>query len=413
VQTNGLGGITPVDNGKLLAIGTNYTLTANPGHNWIFSNWVGGTAAPYAVLSGNVAYTFPMQSNLVLRANFVTNLFLAAQGAYNGLFAPTASPRQQTNSGSFTVNVTSSGVLSGNFFLGSETIPILNGQFDVSGAAQVHSTRHGGNPLTASLQLDLADRSLHGTVSDGSFVAMLHGGQSVFSSTHKATNYQGQYTLIIPGTNDPTVGPFGTSYGTVTVDASGNIAFAGGLADGTTSVSRSSVVSKDGFWPFYVPLYGGAGSLWGWNYFTNHTIVSAPFISWINATNSAKTAVYRSGFTNQQTTVIGSLYTATNKPLLSLTNAQVILDGGNLPFSIINQITWASNNAITVPHTAQNTNGLTLRITTSGLISGSFLNPASAKQPVAVNGVLLQNETNATGYFLGTNQSGAFILQPQ
>ena len=30
VQTNGLGGITPVENGKLLAIGTNYTLTAAP-----------------------------------------------------------------------------------------------------------------------------------------------------------------------------------------------------------------------------------------------------------------------------------------------------------------------------------------------------------------------------------------------
>ena len=411
VQTNGLGGITPADNGKLLAIGTNYTLTANPGHNWIFSNWVASGSANF--VSNNPALKFTMQSNLVIEGNFVTNLFLAAQGAYNGLFAPANPPRQQTNSGSFTVNVTSSGVLSGNFFLGSETIPLVNGQFDVSGAAQVHSTRHGGNPLTASLQLDLADRSLHGIVSDGSFVAMLHGDQSVFNSTHKATNYQGQYTLIIPGTNDPTVGPFGTSYGTVTVDASGSIAFGGGLADGTTSVSRSSVVSKDGFWPFYVPLYGGAGSLWGWNYFTNRTVVSAPSLSWINATNSAKTAVYHSGFTNQQTTVIGSLYTSTNKPLLSLTNAQVILEGGNLPFSIINQITWASNNTITVLHNAQNTNGLTLRITTSGLISGSFLNPANAKQTITVNGVLLQNQTNAAGYFLSTNQSGAFILQPQ
>jgi hypothetical protein len=411
VQTNGNGTVTPNDNGKLLALGTNYTLTANPGHNWIFSNWVASGSANY--VSNNSILKLTMQSNLVLRVNFVANFFLAAQGAYNGLFEPTAPPRRQTNSGSFTVNVTSSGVLSGNFFLGSETIPLINGQFDVSGAAQVHSTRRGGNPLIASLQLDLADRSLHGTVSDGSFVAMLRGDQSVFSSTHKATNYQGQYTFIIPGTNDPTVGPFGTSYGTVTVDASGNIAFGGSLADGTTSVSRSTVVSKDGFWPFYVPLYGGAGSLWGWNYFTNHTIVSAPSVSWINATNSATKAVNRSGFTNQQATVIGSLYTVTNKPLLSLTNAQVILEGGNLPFSIINQITWASNNAITVPHTAQNTNGLTLRITTSGLISGSFLNPATAKQPVTVNGVLLQNQTNAAGYFLGTNQSGAFILAPQ
>ena len=40
VQTNGRGGISPVDNGKLLAVGSNYTLTASPGQNWLFSNWV-------------------------------------------------------------------------------------------------------------------------------------------------------------------------------------------------------------------------------------------------------------------------------------------------------------------------------------------------------------------------------------
>jgi uncharacterized repeat protein (TIGR02543 family) len=412
VQTNGHGTVTPNDDGKLLALGTNYTLTANPGQNYLFSNWVGGVSPPYAVAGTNPVYTFTMQSNLVLQANFVTNIFLAAQGAYNGLFAPTNSPRQQTNSGSFTINVTSSGVLSGNLVLGTNTIP-LNGKFDLGGAARILSTPKGGNPLTTALQLNLAGQSVQGTVTDGSFLARLDGDQAVFSPSHKAANYQGQYTLIIPGTNAPAIGPFGASWGTVTVDASGNIVFAGSLADGT-NVSRSSVVSKDGYWPFYLPLYNGAGSLWGWNYFTNNAIVSAPFLSWINATNSAKTAVYRSGFTNQQAAVIGSIYTSTAQPLLGLTNAQVTLEGGGLPFGITNQITLASNNKITVPRAAENTNGLTLTITTkTGLISGTFLNPASAKQTITVNGVLLQNQTNAAGFFLGTNQSGAFNLVPQ
>jgi hypothetical protein len=84
---------------------------------------------------------------------------------------------------------------------------------------------------------------------------------------------------------------------------------------------------------------------------------------------------------------------------------------GNLPFTITNQITLASNNTITVPHTAANTNGLTLKITpNTGLITGSFQNPANPKQTITLNGVLLQNQTNAQGYFLGTNQSGAFTL---
>jgi hypothetical protein len=45
-----------------------------------------------------------------------------------------------------------------------------------------------------------------------------------------------------------------------------------------------------------------------------------------------------------------------------------------------------------------------------GLIIGSFANPAEPKQTIKVNGVILQNQTNAQGYFLGTNQSGAFLL---
>ena len=50
----------------------------------------------------------------------------------------------------------------------------------------------------------------------------------------------------------------------------GTITLAGSLADGT-AISQSSVVSQDGYWPLYVNLYGGKGSLWGWNYFTNNT----------------------------------------------------------------------------------------------------------------------------------------------
>ena len=411
VLTSGLGAVKPDHHGQLLAIGTNYTLTAVAGSNWIFSNWVAVTTPPYPVLSVSSNCTFRMQSNLVLQANFVTNFFLAAQGAYHGLFAPDNPPRRQTNSGSFAFNVTSGGVLSGNLLLGSES-NLLHGQFDVSGKARILSTPHGWNPLTTTLQLNPAGQSVSGTVTDGSFTARLSGDQAVFTTTHQATNYEGQYTLIIPGVSDPTAGPFGTSYGTVKVDSLGNIAFGGSLADGTTSVSQSSVVSKDGYWPFYVPLYGGAGSLWGWNYFTNQTIVSAPMTSWINATNTAKTAAYRSGFTNQQADIIASFYDSTHQPLLGLAGAQVILEGGGLP-AITNQITIAPNNSVTVPNTAGNTNGLTMKIATNGLVSGSFQNPSKPSLLINFNGVLLQNRSNAAGYFLATNQSGAFILGPR
>ena len=414
VQTNGNGGIAPADNGKLLAIGTNYTLTASPGRNWLFSNWVGGITTPYAQLGTNPACAFRMQSNFVLQANFVTNFFLAAQGNYYGLFAPADPPRRQTNSGSFTLTVGPDGSVSGDLYLGADKIPFSNTKFNLGGMAQFVATPVGGKPLTIALQLNLAGQSVQGTVTDGSFIANLSGDQAMFTSMHQATNYEGQYTFIIPGTNDSAIGPFGTSFGTVTVSPDGTLKFVGGsLADGTTGLSQSSGVSKDGYWPFYVPLYNGAGSLWGWNCFSNHTLTSSNYISWINPTNATQGALYRSGFTNEQTTVVISLYTPASAPLLSLTGGQVILEGGNLPFGITNQIKWASNNSITAPtNIAGNTNGLELTITSpgSGLITGSILNPADKSQTIPIHGILLQNQTNARGWFAGTNQSGTFLL---
>jgi hypothetical protein len=287
----------------------------------------------------------------------------------------------------------------------------LSGIFDLAGNTQITSTQQGKSALTTSLQLDFANQSVTGTVTDGSFTAQLLGERAVFNSTHKATNYEGRYTLIIPGTNDSTGGPFGASYGTIRVDALGNITFAASLADGM-SVSQASIVSANGVWPLYVPLYSGNGSLWSWNYFINGAITAATNASWINTTNPAKTALYRVGFTNQALSVISSTYDPNNKPLLALTNGQVILDGGNAP-TITCQITLGSNDTVT-PAASENTNKLALTINKStGVVRGTFVNPSNPNQTVKVNGVLLQNETNATGYFLGTNQSGAFMLSPQ
>jgi exo-beta-1,3-glucanase (GH17 family) len=394
--TNGSGTIQHAAWPKSLVTGKKYKVTAVPKAKNVFVNWVGGTNQPYSILTNSAGYTFTMQSNLLLEANFVTNVFLAAQGAYKGLFAPTGSARQQTNSGSFSFNVTSSGAVSGNLDLGGQTVP-FSGKFNLGGTANILSKPiHGIPSLTTTLQLDFADQSVSGTVIGGAFLAELNGYQDVFSSSDKATGFEGQYTLIIPGTTNPTVGPFGTSYGTVKVSSSGNITLAGSLADGT-AISQSSVVSQDGYWPLYVNLYGGKGSLWGWNYFTNQTITAPSGISWINSTNSCKTTVCRSGFTNQQATLAGGLY----------------LPGQALPSELT--VTLEDTNfSLTISNLSENTNKLTLKMNkTTGVISGSFANPENPKQTIKVNGVILQGQTNAQGYFLGTNQSGTFTLEPQ
>jgi hypothetical protein len=69
-----------------------------------------------------------------------------------------------------------------------------------------------------------------------------------------------------------------------------------------------------------------------------------------------------------------------------------------------------SKNTILLTNAAD-TNKLTLTITkTNGVISGAFANPSHPSQTISVSGVLLQNQTNAQGYFLGTNASGTFIM---
>jgi hypothetical protein len=382
-----------------------YKVTAVPKAKNVFSGWVASGSQSF--VSNKASLTFTMTSGLVLEANFVTNVFLAAEGNYRGLFAPTNSARQQTNSGSFLFSVTSSGAVSGHLDLGGKTVP-FSGKFDLGGTATNIVSRSEPS-LTTTLQLDFADQSVSGTVSNDTFIAALNGDRDVFSGSQKATHFEGQYTLVIPGTTNTNAGPFGVSYGTVKVSDLGTITLAGSLADGT-AISQSSVVSQDGYWPLYVSLYGGKGSLWGWNYFTNHTITNAAVLSWINETNSSRTAVYRSGFTNQDVTLTGGLYVSTNT---LPTNLTATLEGGDLPFAITNGVTISARDKITLTNSSDETNKLKLTITKStGVISGSFANPVNPKKTIKVNGVILQGQTNAQGYFLGTNQSGSFTLDP-
>ena len=55
--------------------------------------------------------------------------------------------------------------------------------------------------------------------------------------------------------------------------------------------------------------------------------------------------------------------------------------------------------------------GLTLTNKASiGFVSGSFYKPGTTAR-ITIRGVIFQQQTNAHGYFLGTNASGTFLLQ--
>ncbi len=417
VRSFGNGAFSPNDNAKSLEINKNYTLKAIPGHNWIFSNWVGGATLPYAVLSTDASYTFSMVSNLVLQANFVPNPFIPEQGTFNGLFLDT-NDVAEASSGFFTLALTTTGAFTGKIMTSGSTYNLpTKTKFDAGG--QVEFTIHTRqNSLTFNLQLDISDpasQQITGTVSDGAWTADLNADRAVFTaSANKAADYEGKYTLAIAGSDDPATSPGGFGCATLSVSSAGLITMTGNLADGT-AMSQSVSVSKDGRWPFYAayatPPAGNGGAVLSWITFSNQPASAlGGTMYWFRP--AAKTpAVYQSGFTNIAS-VVGSAYNPTAKPLLALTNGQVTLDSGDLPYAISNQITLTPTETIIVPHTVEVTNKLALTINkTTGAISGSFANPSDSKQTITVKGVLLQNQTNAAGYFLDANQSGAFLLE--
>ena len=71
VSTNGLGTLSPNDNGASLQIGKNYSITATPGSGIVFTNWTGGTNLPLAFITNGTTIQFLMVSNLMLQANFL------------------------------------------------------------------------------------------------------------------------------------------------------------------------------------------------------------------------------------------------------------------------------------------------------------------------------------------------------
>jgi hypothetical protein len=204
VITNGNGKVS-IANGSSLILTKNYAITATPGANTLFTNWTASVnGGPTNVVSGSVKYTFQMQSNHVLIANFVTNQFLGAAGSYYGLFWDTNSGVAHSSAGFMKVTVNSPSskpsTFSGKLSVEGQTHS-FSGSLDVAGdGTSKPVTRKNKTPLSVQLHLP-ADDTVSGRVSnsDGSWVAQLSGNRAVFkTTTNPATNYVGKYTLVLP-----------------------------------------------------------------------------------------------------------------------------------------------------------------------------------------------------------------------
>ena len=421
--TSGNGKITGLANGASLEVNNIYKVTAVPVGNWLFTNWTSGTNTNSLspLVNNNSALTFVMSSNLILQANFVTNPFTAVAGVYNGLFSPAIGVTEES-SGFFsaTIPASSRGTYSAKLLLNGGSYP-FTGTFDLSGKAEKVLTLSDNSLVAVILNLNLAapDDMITGMVNNdipGGWSSDLLAERAVFNAKNPATNYAGKFTLIVPpGSNAPTNEPGGFGYATLTNIPNGLVTISGQLGDGT-AISQSVPVAKDGNIPLYVSLYSRQGSFQGWLTVANDTnntpaqSIVGNNLSWIKISSRAGT-LYAGGFTNTNIMILGSLYQPSNP--LALTNGTLTISNGNLGSALVYSNLTIVNNKLVNNDPNNPPNPLSGVITPgTGILTVTFKATGASANTVA-KGVVLQDtsSTNGAGWFLGTGQTGYFLLQ--
>jgi hypothetical protein len=406
--TEGNGRVTGAVNGQFLDVGRLYTLTAIADPLQLFACWGGD------INTNGTKLTFRMQTNLLLRAKFVANPFIAVKGAYNGLFRDEAT-RQHESSGYFTATTTDLGAYSAKATLAGRVIPI-SGRFALDGGATNVIVRpEFQNPITVRLQLHFYDDAsnvvdrISGELLGGNWTAGLEAYRSVFHATTNRAPQFGKYTLLIAGDTDPTRAPHGMSFGTVNVDAAGKISFSGTLADGT-KLTQKTTLSKHGDWPFFGRLYGGGGSALGWLGFAEQAAEDiAGEIVWTKPA-LASGRLYTNGFV-LPAQASGSRYTppaSSTNLLLTFSLGAATFSGANVDPAFSNSVRIDPGNKIVNLDAARNKLTCVI-VLPSGRFSGAVNVPGTTRS-LPFSGALHVKGNYGGGFLLGTNESGRVLL---
>jgi hypothetical protein len=378
------------------------TVTAVPAAGQEFAGWCG------SISSTNPRLTFVMSSNLVLQANFTPRASgrgaARAGNTYNGLFFEQDAIRL-SGAGSFTLSVTPRGRYSGRIVLGAR-------RYSFSGLLNTNQNtgtnliaRRDGPALSLAFQIDGSQNDqVSGQLTDGTWTSLLSGDLAVFGRTNPAP-FAGSYTMVIPGYDgDPSL-PAGNGFGSLRVTSAGLVNFAGTLADGTKA-SQSTTVSRAGYWPVYIPLYYGNGSLMSWLAFAdNGTNDLGGNLTWIKQPGSLS-KYYLGGF-SCQCDAFGSRYLPTSSAL-NATNATLTFSGGDLTSVITNAITIGPGSKLAAASKA-------LRMSfarSTGTFQGTYADAASGKR-WSFGGAVFQKLNTGYGVLFGTgDQTSAVMLEP-
>lgn len=335
-------------------------------------------------------------------------------GIYCGLFAETNGVAFHS-AGLITVKVRPPGLsgivsFSGTIFVNGNRKGVC-GTFGTNGigvSKPVDLSQWGHGYLSVQIQVT-PEGGLSGTVGDtnGTWVSEIEGYQAVVTS-----NFQGQYTMILPGnpTNTANV-PGGDGYGVVTNRNDGALRFYGRLADGKR-LAQTLRVSPDGRWPLYSGQFNSI--IMGWLSVSNGISGKLTWMKQADTTppsNHWRFAPYTNGFL-VETDVQSSPY-AGSRPVWPGTNWLVTYEGAGIPpGSVSNRVKWDTelNRFVT-----DRTNDMRLFfLPKQGLMGVYFYNPYDSNYRAIGYGAVLTNQDIGCGYFVssGNWESGQFKFVP-
>ena len=396
--TSGSGTVTPNLGAQSLTAGKRYSVTAKPAAGNLFIGWSGDLTASSATLN------FTLAPGMTLQANFIPSPYIPASGSYTALFAENAGV-QAPSAGALTATITRSGAYSGK-------LRLAGGNYSFGGKMnlQCQSTnriKRGTNILTLVMQADQAGQ-ISGHLAQDAWLAPLQGVRAGYNAKTNPAPQTGRYTMMMHGHPGDSSLPAGHSFASVKVSSNGQVSFTGALADGS-KVTQSAFLSKDGLWPFYVPVDSGKGLMICWlTYRAQNGTDFDGWLAWIKPANPAA-RFYPAGF-DYERNVFGETYVppvGTNV-LLNAVNLQVPFAFGNLPGSFANQVHLESGNKVV--NTSANKLAMTFSLST-GVYQGKVNDPILDKV-WSFSGVVLQKDNAGYGFLSGTNSSSATALFP-
>lgn len=459
VNVSGFGSVTPsgFSPQSHREVGKPVTITAKPGAGWLFAGWSIPTAHLDTDLGTTPAtrslptLTFIHREGLALRATFLPNPYLPTAGtnrvgSFYGSITPsttlptaggtgpggvgTASALDTEGSVVFTVQT--SGAFTGTLKIDGASLRVA-GSFDSAGLARFGRSlattltvpRKDKPAFTLSMSINLGTGQITGTLAQfgatGLTVACdVLAHRAFYSKTNPVPATAFNATALRPATGDYTsvfsnAGggpglsllhyPQGFGYSRVKLNPTGTITLTGKLAD-NTAVSHSTVISQDGAWRLFIPLYKGRGFV-ACMVTTDHSDTFWDFEAqasrWVRPV--LDTQHYPMGWPQGITiNFLGSKYTVTpGSSVLPLAqaigtgdgNATLTLVNGKLPAQLDKNVDITPADAvIEVPVDATFTMGINR---TTGIMSGSFRHADGSALPYS--SIIFQKQNGAFGFF--------------